>query len=287
MLCGGLGTRMREETEFRPKPMVEIGGRPILWHIMKRYAAPRAATSSCCCLGYRGAMIKEYFLNYRAAAARTSPSTLATGHASTTTPTAPRGLARDAGRHRRRRDDRRPDQAGRSATCGDADLFLCTYGDGVADVDIGALVAFHRSHGRWRPSPASVPPRASASWSSTARGSPRFAEKPTARGADQRRLLRLRRARCSTGCSTTRPACSSASRWSGWPPTASCASTATTASGSARTRVRDVELLRSLWERGAAPWRMWDDRSGAAPIPGDRRGAVHAVPDGALAPKDA
>src|SRR5436309_10750368 len=65
LLCGGLGTRMREETEYRPKPMVEVGGRPLLWHIMKLYAA-HGLNEFVCCLGYRGAMIKQYFLDYRA-----------------------------------------------------------------------------------------------------------------------------------------------------------------------------------------------------------------------------
>src|SRR5881394_158444 len=65
ILCGGLGTRLREETEFRPKPMVDIGGRPILWHIMKTYAH-YGFNSFVLCLGYRGNMIKEYFLNYEA-----------------------------------------------------------------------------------------------------------------------------------------------------------------------------------------------------------------------------
>src|SRR6185295_1270307 len=65
ILCGGQGTRLREETEFRPKPMVEIGGRPILWHIMKNYAH-HGFTEFVLCLGYRGNMIKEYFLNYEA-----------------------------------------------------------------------------------------------------------------------------------------------------------------------------------------------------------------------------
>ena len=65
VLCGGLGTRLREETEFRPKPLVEIGGRPILWHIMKTYAH-HGFRDFVLCLGYRGNMIKEYFLNYEA-----------------------------------------------------------------------------------------------------------------------------------------------------------------------------------------------------------------------------
>src|SRR5579859_5941931 len=65
ILCGGQGTRLREETEFRPKPLVDIGGRPILWHIMKLYAH-HGFRDFVLCLGYRGNMIKEYFLNYEA-----------------------------------------------------------------------------------------------------------------------------------------------------------------------------------------------------------------------------
>ena len=65
ILCGGLGTRLREETEFRPKPMVNVGGRPILWHIMKLYAH-YGFREFVLCLGYRGNVIREYFLNYEA-----------------------------------------------------------------------------------------------------------------------------------------------------------------------------------------------------------------------------
>src|SRR5580692_5139107 len=65
LLCGGQGTRLREETEYRPKPLVDIGGRPILWHIMKIYAH-HGFNEFVLCLGYRGNMIKDYFLNYEA-----------------------------------------------------------------------------------------------------------------------------------------------------------------------------------------------------------------------------
>src|SRR6187551_3293378 len=65
ILCGGLGTRLREETEYRPKPMVSIGGRPILWHIMKTYAA-HGHKEFVLCLGYKGEIIREFFLNYHA-----------------------------------------------------------------------------------------------------------------------------------------------------------------------------------------------------------------------------
>ena len=77
ILCGGLGTRLREETEFRPKPMVEIGGRPIVWHIMKTYAA-QGHTDFVLVLGYKGDLIKEYFINYER---RTCDITLELGKA--------------------------------------------------------------------------------------------------------------------------------------------------------------------------------------------------------------
>src|ERR1700676_1977946 len=64
ILCGGMGTRLREETEFRPKPLVEVGGKPILWHIMKIYSS-YGFKNFILCLGYKGHMIKEYFINYR------------------------------------------------------------------------------------------------------------------------------------------------------------------------------------------------------------------------------
>ena len=171
---------------------------------------------------------------------------------------------------------------------GDADLFLCTYGDGLADVDIDALVAFHRSHGKLGDGHRRrARRRASASWSldgDEVRASPRSHR---GRGPDQRRLLRLRRGASSTG--SRRRGLRARARAAGgrWPPTASCACYRHDGFWQCADTVRDVELLRALWERGGAPWRIWDDRSGAAPIPGDRRGAVHAVPEAALAPKDA
>ena len=84
VLCGGLGTRLREETEFRPKPLVDVGGRPILWHIMKTYAH-YGFRDFVLCLGYRGSMIKEYFLNYEA---MNNDFTICLGHKSQSITTA-------------------------------------------------------------------------------------------------------------------------------------------------------------------------------------------------------
>ena len=145
ILCGGLGTRLREETEFRPKPLVEIGGRPILWHIMKLYAF-HGFRDFVLCLGYRGNMIKEYFLNYEA---MNNDFTICLGRQNQITyhgahdeqdfrvTVADTGLETMTGGRVKRVERYIED-----------DTFMVTYGDGVADLNIRALVDFHRSHGR-------------------------------------------------------------------------------------------------------------------------------------------
>jgi len=146
VLCGGLGTRLREETEFRPKPLVEIGGRPILWHIMKIYAR-HGFREFVLCLGYRGQMIKEYFLNYEAmnndftiCLGRQHQITYHDAHAEQDfhVTLAETGAETMTGGRVKRVEK----------YVGDDDTFLVTYGDGVADLDIGAVVDFHRRHGR-------------------------------------------------------------------------------------------------------------------------------------------
>jgi glucose-1-phosphate cytidylyltransferase len=143
ILAGGLGTRLSEETAARPKPMVEIGDRPILWHIMKSYSH-YGFNDFVVCLGYKGYVIKEYFSNYflhmsdvtfdmsdnsmrvhQNAAEPWRVTLVDTGPATQT-----------GGRIKRVSD-----HIG-------GETFMLTYGDGVADVDIGTLVEFHRAHGR-------------------------------------------------------------------------------------------------------------------------------------------
>jgi glucose-1-phosphate cytidylyltransferase len=144
ILCGGLGTRLREETEYRPKPMVEIGGRPILWHIMKIYAS-HGFNEFVLCLGYKGVMIKDYFLNYETFA---NDFTLTLG--------ATKGLEF----HNAHSEDGWKItfvETGALAMTGmrvrralpyiKSDDFALTYGDGVADIDLAAELAFHRRHG--------------------------------------------------------------------------------------------------------------------------------------------
>ncbi len=145
IFCGGQGTRMREETETRPKPMVSVGGRPILWHIMKIFAH-YGHTDFVLPLGYKGEQIKEYFLNYHS---MNGDVTVGLGEES----------------HIQHHDV--VDEHNFRVTLSDTGLdsmtgcrlarvkrhvknntFLCTYGDGLSDIDIDKLVAFHRAHGK-------------------------------------------------------------------------------------------------------------------------------------------
>lgn len=146
LLCGGLGTRLREETEMRPKPMVEIGGAPILWHIMKIYSAGAGVRDFLLCLGYKGDVIRDYFLNYKnrtqdtridlaSGAVEVLPdggaiegwrvSLLETGADSLTGRRIKTALRRIAG-----------------------ERFYATYGDGVADIDLAALLDHHVRSGK-------------------------------------------------------------------------------------------------------------------------------------------
>lgn len=143
ILAGGLGTRLSEETDIRPKPMVEIGGRPIIWHIMKIYSL-HGFNEFVVCLGYRGFFIKEYFANYFL---HQTDLTIDLGtnqieyHRSESENW--KITLVDTGK-----DSMTGGRIGRIRPYIGNEPFMLTYGDGVADIDIGKLVAFHRSHGR-------------------------------------------------------------------------------------------------------------------------------------------
>ncbi len=144
ILCGGAGTRLREETEFRPKPLVQIGGKPILWHIMKHYAH-YGFKNFILCLGYKGDMIKEYFMNYHMMT-RDFTLNLHTKKGTIHHETDPEDwniTFVDTGQG--------PLTGGRVKKVEKfitTDNFLLTYGDGVSDVDLHKLVAFHKEKGK-------------------------------------------------------------------------------------------------------------------------------------------
>jgi glucose-1-phosphate cytidylyltransferase len=143
ILAGGFGTRLSEETEVRPKPMVEIGGRPILWHIMKLYSR-YGHNDFVVLLGYKGYFIKEYFANYFLHQSDVTID-LATNQVSVLNNSSEpwRITLLDTGV-----DTMTGGRIKRAAALLGSETFLLTYGDGVADIDMDALLSFHRSHGK-------------------------------------------------------------------------------------------------------------------------------------------
>jgi len=178
ILAGGLGSRLSEETTVKPKPMVEVGGMPILWHIMKIYAS-HGIDEFVVCLGYKGYVIKEWFANY---ALHTSDVTLDLRngemevHKSTTEPW--RVTLVDTGA-----DTMTGGRLKRVLPYLGDETFCLTYGDGVANVDLTALVAHHREHGRLATVTAIQPPGRFGSLEIEGDAVRRFAEKPRGDGA--------------------------------------------------------------------------------------------------------
>ena len=252
ILAGGLGTRISEETHLRPKPMIEIGGRPMLWHILKIYSAHGINEFVICC-GYKGYMIKEYFANYFLHMSDVTfdliGNTMDVHHryaepwkvtlVDTGEETLTGGRLKRVERY----------VAGEEAFC-------FTYGDGVSDVDIGAEIRFHRRHGGWATVTAVQPPGRYGALQITDAKVTGFTEKPRGDGG----LI-------NGGFFVLSPKCidlieGDQSSWEGgcltklaelgqlmafthdgfWQP---------------MDTLRDKNHLEELWAAGKAPWKIW------------------------------
>ncbi|POR47348.1 glucose-1-phosphate cytidylyltransferase [Bosea psychrotolerans] len=252
ILAGGLGTRISEESVLRPKPMIEIGGRPILWHIMKVYAQ-HGIRDFVICLGYKGYMIKEYFANFVLHHSDVTIDAIEnriTYHQSSVEPwritlvdTGETTLT--GGRLRRVRDYLDPGQP-----------FCFTYGDGLADIDVPALVDFHSRSGRLATLTAVVPPGRYGALDLDGTTVKRFMEKPPGDGGfinggffvlDPQVIDMIDGDQVS---------------WEGVPLEALASKGQL---GAYRHRgfwqamdtLRDRNLLEELWSSGRAPWKVW------------------------------
>ncbi|WP_421219033.1 glucose-1-phosphate cytidylyltransferase [Aeromonas enteropelogenes] len=253
ILAGGLGTRLSEETVVKPKPMVEIGGKPILWHIMKMYSAHGINDFIICC-GYKGYVIKEYFANYflhmsdvtfhmaenrmEVHEKRAEPwnvTLVDTGDASMT-----------GGRLKRVSEYVKDDEA-----------FLFTYGDGVSDVDIKASIDFHKSHGKLATLTATYPPGRFGALDIQNNQILSFKEKPRGDGA----LI-------NGGFFVLSPKVidlinNDATTWEQEPLMALAEQGQLMAYEHGgfwqpMDTLRDKHYLEELWQKGKAPWKVWE-----------------------------
>ena len=251
ILAGGLGTRLSEETVTKPKPMVEVGGQPILWHILKGYAA-HGFKEFVIALGYKGEYVKDYFLNYRLRTSSLSVR-LSTGESFVRDGQPEDWLVHllDTGANTMTGGRIR-----RAAQFVGREPFLATYGDGVCNVDIQKLVAFHRAHGKLATVTAVRPPARFGGLAFDGDFVADFVEKPQIGegwinggffvfepgvidylSGDECILEREPLERLTAERQLV------AYRHEGfW----QCMDT-----------VRDLQLLNNLWQSGQAPWRIW------------------------------
>lgn len=252
ILAGGLGTRISEETHLKPKPMIEIGGMPILWHIMKGYSTHGVNDFVICC-GYKGYVIKEYFANYFLHMSdvtfdmvnnridvhqhHAEPWKITLVDTGTDTMTGGR-LKRVA------------------AYVQDEDAFCFTYGDGVADIDITSQIAYHKAHGKLATVTAVQPPGRYGALNISGTSVTGFREKPRGDGG----LI-------NGGYFVLSPKCidriaGDHTSWEGDPLAALAADGQLIAFGHAgfwqpMDTLRDKTQLEELWQTGQAPWKTW------------------------------
>ena len=252
ILAGGLGTRISEETHLKPKPMIEIGGKPILWHIMKTYSTHGVNDFVICC-GYKGYLIKEYFANYFL---HMSDVTFDMEHNMmevhqrkaepwrvTLVDTGEETLT--GGRLRRVADYLKNEEA-----------FCFTYGDGLSDVDISRKIAFHRQHGKLATITAVQPPGRYGALQLDGTRVAGFTEKPRGDGG----LI-------NGGFFVLAPRCidliaGDQSSWEGEPLTRLAADGQLMAFEhdgfwQPMDTLREKNLLEDLWATGKAPWKKW------------------------------
>jgi glucose-1-phosphate cytidylyltransferase len=252
ILAGGLGTRISEETHLKPKPMIEIAGKPILWHILKLYSAHGVNDFVICC-GYRGYVIKEYFANYflhmsdvtfdmqtnRMEVHEKKAEPWKVTLVDTGDDTLTGGRLKRVAKHVQ-----------------DEEAFCFTYGDGLADVDIGKLIAFHKSHGKKATVTAVQPPGRYGAIEKSGDQVTGFIEKPRGDGG----LI-------NGGFFVLSPACielidGDETSWEGQPLT----KLATEGEMMAfehrgfwqpMDTLREKTYLEELWDSGRAPWKIW------------------------------
>ncbi|QBK03725.1 glucose-1-phosphate cytidylyltransferase [Hylemonella gracilis] len=252
ILAGGLGTRISEETHLKPKPMIEIGGKPILWHIMKIYSAHGVNDFVICC-GYRGYVIKEYFANYFL-------------HTSDLTFDMASNRMEVHQRHAEPWRVTLVDTGEDTMTGGrlkrvaeyltDEDAFCFTYGDGVADVNIAEAIRFHKSHGKLATVTAVQPPGRYGALQMQGDQVHGFAEKPRGDGGLINGGFFVLSPRCIpriAGDSTS---------WEGDPLAglAKDGELMAFAHGGfwqPMDTLREKNLLENLWAEGRAPWKVW------------------------------
>ena len=251
ILAGGLGTRISEETHLKPKPMVEVGGRPILWHILKIYAAHGINDFVICC-GYKGYVIKEYFANYFL---HTSDVTFDMAdnsmevHARKAEPW--KVTLVDTGD-----STQTGGRLKRVANYLGGESFCFTYGDGVADIDITALIAQHRREARWATLTAVQPPGRFGSLAFERGRVLAFEEKPQGDGnwinggffVLEPEVLSTIEGDDSVWERDCLPRIAATGQLNAyqhqgfWQP---------------MDTLRDKQLLEELWQQGRAPWKTW------------------------------
>jgi glucose-1-phosphate cytidylyltransferase len=252
ILAGGLGTRISEETHLRPKPMIEIGGKPILWHILKMYSAHNVNEFVICC-GYRGYVIKEYFANYFL-------------HMSDVTFDMASNRMEVHHKHAESWRVTLVDTGDDTQTGGrlkrvadyvkDEDAFCFTYGDGVSNVNISALINFHERHGKLATVTAVAPPGRYGALQMVGSTVQQFTEKPHGDGG----LI-------NGGFFVLSPACldriaDDNTSWEG-APLAGLASDGQLMAyehggfWQPMDTLREKVLLDNLWASGHAPWKTW------------------------------